>query len=142
MSAPGVQFNSEGHVAYFHPTVRQYLQGIRDALASDNLPVAQQAFAQLTKTISLPGHGIIGQTGELTARVSEAMGVLGTALEAGDFSAARQAVGQLRVSAQSVADEQARKQQATPDERVSANGSDVSAGDSISQGGPTLNVRA
>ena len=105
--------------------------------------MAQQAFAQLSKATSLPGHGIIGQTGELAARVREAMGVLGIALEGGDLSAAQHAVGQLSLSVQSAAEEQAQKRQAPPVERVSANGSDVSAGDSgISEGGPSLSVRA
>jgi hypothetical protein len=139
MSAPGVQLSSEPYLTYFQPTIRQYLQGIRDAVASNNLPAAQQAFTQLAKVIPSPAPGTRVQTNEFAARISQGVQVLGEALQTGDLSAAQQAIAGLRVNIQSMSDEQGHRQQSVGTGVASDNGSDVSPTDGS---GLNLNVRA
>ena len=87
MSAPGIQLDSEPHLTHFQPTIRQYLQRIKEAVMSNNLPAAQQAFAQLRKSIPFPAQGSGGQRNELATRMNEGVQALGRALEAGELSA-------------------------------------------------------
>jgi|SRR5271165_4499076 len=135
MSAPGIQLSSEPQFTYFQPTIRQYLQGIRDAVGSNNLAAARQAFAQLTKAVPAPTQGVSGKADELAARVGQGMQALGQALETSDLAAAQQAVAGLRTSFQSISDEPVQNQRSVAEESGSSNG----AG---SDGGPNLSVRA
>jgi len=136
MSAPGIQLSSEPQLTYFQPTIRQYLQGIRDAVGSNNLAAARQAFAQLTKAVPAPTQGVSGKADELAARVGQGIQALGQALETSDFAAAQQAVAGLRTSFQSISDEPVQKQAIVAEESGSSNGAGVS------DGGPNLSVRA
>jgi hypothetical protein len=140
MSAPGIQLNSEPHLPQVQPTVRQYLQSIKDAVASNNLSAAQQAFAQLTKALPFPAQATSGETNEFATHISQGMQALGQALETGDLAAAQQAVGGLRTNMPSVPDAQAQRQSVAT-EPASEIGSDVSSEDG-SSAGPNLNVRA
>lgn len=142
MAAPGIQLNSEPQLTYFHPTIRQYLQGIKEAVMSDNLPAARQAFAQLTKAVPSPSQGSSGQTSKLATSVSEGLQAVGKALEAGDLSGVGQVVGALRRDIESMAVRPAPQQQSVAAELPSSNGSDVSAVDgSSSELGSSVNVR-
>jgi len=136
MSAPGIQLSSEPQLTYFQPTIRQYLQGIRDAVGSNNLAAARQAFAQLTKAVPPPTQGASGKADELAARVGQGMQALGQALETSDFAAAQQAVAGLRTSFQSISQEPVPKQPSVAEESGS------STGGGVSDGGPNLSVRA
>jgi len=139
MSAPGIQLSSEPYRTYFQPTIRQYLQGIKDAIASNNLPAAQQAFADLRKAIPSPAQGTSGHANELATSVGQGLQALGQALETGDLTAAHEAVGGIRANIQSMSEGQPLKAAIE-----SASGvSDASPAEgTISEGGPHLNVRA
>lgn len=133
MSAPGIQLNSEPHLPAVHPTVRQYLQGIKEAVMSDNLPAAQQAFAQLKKAVPSPSQGSSGQNNDLATRISQGLDAVGKALQAGDLTGARQAVGELRQNFQSASNGQVGQ----------SSGSDISTEDGGgSDSGPSLNITA
>jgi hypothetical protein len=138
MSAPGIQLNSEPHLPQVQPTLRQYLQSIKDAVASNNLSAAQQAFAQLTKALPFSAQAS-GETNEFAAHISQGMQALGQALETGDLAAAQQAISGLRTNMQPLPDAHA-QQQSVAAEPVSENGPDVSSEDG-SGAGPNLNVR-
>jgi len=71
MSAPGIQLSSQPYLTYFQPTIRQYLQSIKDAVVSNNLPAARQAFTQLSKAIPSPAQGNSGETHEFAVRISQ-----------------------------------------------------------------------
>ncbi len=138
MSAPGVQLNSAPHITYFQPTIQQYLQGIKEAVMSNDLPAAQKAFAQLTKALPLPSPG--GKTSEV-AGIGEGLQAIGNALEAGDLSGAGEAVAALRQSFQSESNGRPHQQQIPVAESPSTS-SDASSGDSpSSEQGPNLSVR-
>jgi len=140
MSAPGIQLNSTPHLIYVQPTIEQYLQGIKEAVISNNLPAAQQAFTQLTKAVpSSQGSG--EQANELATRISQGLQAVGNALAAGDLSGAGQAVSELRQNIQSASAGQADQQPAVTTS-PSLSGSDVSSSDnSSSDPGPNLSVR-
>jgi ribosomal protein S20 len=141
MSAPGIQLNSQPQLTYVQPTLRQYLQSIKEAVMSNNLPAAQQAFAQLQKALPSQSQGSAGQTNEAATRISQGLQAVGTALEAGDLSGAEQAIGELRQNIQSASDGQAHQQKSVA-EPVSSNGPEVSLEDgNSSDSGPNLNVR-
>jgi len=141
MSAPGIQFSSEPHLTYFQPTIQQYLQSIRDAVGSNNLAAARQAYAQLTKTVPVPAQGAGENANELAARVEQGIQALGQALETSDVAAAQQAVAGLRTSMQSMFEEHGRKPPSVAAE--SGPGNAVSPRDgAVSDGGPNLSVRA
>jgi hypothetical protein len=143
MSAPGIQLSSQPLVTYFRPTIRQYLQGIKDAVALNNLPAARQAFAQLTKAVPSAAQRTSAQASELPTRVAQNMQALGSALEAGDHSAVQQAVAELRANLQSMSDEQGQQRQSAAAEPVAASGSEGAHADgSISEAGPNLSVKA
>jgi len=143
MSAPGIQLSSQPLVTYFRPTIRQYLQGIKDAVASNDLAAARQAFAQLTKAIPSAAQPSSVHVSEPSTRVGQNMQALGNALEAGDHSAAQQAVAELRINFQSVAEEQGPKRQSPAAEPAAASGSEGAHPDgSISEAGPNLSVKA
>ena len=139
MSAPGIQLNSAPLITYFQPSIRQYLQNIKEAVMSNNLPAARQAFAQLTKAVPTSSQGSGAQANELAARVSQGLHALGSALNAGDLSRASQAVGELRQNIQSASDRQAEQPRTVVTESPSQNGSDVSA--RSSEPGSKLSVR-
>jgi|SRR5271166_67375 len=140
MSAPGIQLSSQPYLTYFQPTIRQYLQSIKDAVVSNNLPAARQAFTQLSKAIPSPAQGNSGETHEFAVRISQGVQDLGQALEAGDLGAAQHAVGGLRTEIQSISDAQSRKQESVAEETASSTG--PAEDGSIAGGGTNLNVRA
>jgi hypothetical protein len=141
MSAPGIQLNSEPQLTYVQPTLRQYLQSIKEAVMSNNLPAAQQAFAQLQKALPFASQGSGGQANEAATRISQGVLAVGNALEAGDLSGAEQAIGELRQNIQSASDGQAGQQKSVAGP-VSSNGLEVSPEDgNNSDSGPKLNVR-
>jgi hypothetical protein len=143
MSAPGIQLSSQPALTYFHPTIQEYLQSIKEAVISNNLPAARQAFAQLTKAIPSSVQSGSGETNEFASRISEGMRALGQALETSDLATAQQAVGGLRTSLQSMSDAHSSQPQGAAEESASGNTSDVSPGDGgIAGGGINLNVRA
>lgn len=140
MSAPGIQLSPEPHLTYFQPTIRQYLQSIKDAVASNNLPAAQQAFAQLAKAVPAPARGS-SATNEIAARISQSMQTLGQALETSDLAAAQQAIAGLHRNIQSMSDHQGGEQASVTVEPGA--GSEVSSIDGgILDAGSGLNVRA
>ncbi len=139
MSAPGVQLNSAPHLTYFQPTIQQYLQSVKEAVMSNDLPAARQAFTQLTKAVPLPSRG--AQASEVATRISQGLQAVGNALEAGDLSAAGQAVGELRQNLQSAPNSPADQQQSAVAESPSRDASDVSPSDNSSPEGPNLSVR-
>jgi hypothetical protein len=141
MSAPGIQLNSEPQLSYFQPTIQQYLQGIKEAVMSNNLPAAQQAFAQLQKAVPALAQTSGGQSNAFAARISEGVQAVGTALAAGDLSGAEQAVSQLRQSFQSAPDRQAGQQQSVAAESVSTDEPAGSSEDDSSDSGPSVSVR-
>jgi hypothetical protein len=73
MSAPGIQLNSTPHLIYVQPTIQQYLQGIKEALVSNNLPAARQAFTQLTKAVPSSSSGSGEPTSEFATRISQGL---------------------------------------------------------------------
>ena len=92
MSTTGVQLNSQAQFTYFHPTIREYLQGVREGLSSNNLAAAQRDFARLNKALqSSTGDGASASA----SLISQGLQALGKALEAGDLSGAAQALGEL-----------------------------------------------
>jgi hypothetical protein len=99
MSTTGVQLNSQAQFTYFHPTIREYLQGVREGLSSNNLAAAQRDFARLNKALqSSTGDGASASA----SLISQGLQALGKALEAGDLSGAAQALGELPPNIQSV----------------------------------------
>jgi hypothetical protein len=145
MSAPGIQLNSTPHLIYVQPTIQQYLQGIKEAVISNNLPAARQAFSQLTKAAPSSSQGSGDQANELATRISQGLQAVGNALAAGDLSGAGQAVSELRQNIQSASTGQADQQPAVTTS-PSLSGSDVSSNasssdDSSSDPGPSLSVR-
>jgi soluble cytochrome b562 len=135
MSAPGIQLILESHVTYFQPTIREYLQGIRDAVASNNLSAARQAFAQLAKAIPVSAQRAGGRANELPTHMSQGMQLLGRALDASDLAAVQHAVVELRASIQSMSDEHGHQ--------GPVNASDAFAVDGgVSDTGHSLNVKA
>jgi|SRR5580658_36108 hypothetical protein len=139
MSAPGIQLNSTPHLIYVQPTLQQYLQGIKEAVISNNLPAAQQAFTQLTKAVSSQGSG--DQSNELATRISQGLQAVGNALAAGDLSGAGQAVTELRQNIQSTPAGPADLQPGVTTS-LSLSGPDVSSSDNSSlSAGPTLSIR-
>jgi hypothetical protein len=142
MSAPGIQLNSQPHLTYFQPSIPQYLQSIKEALMSNNLPAARQAFAQLKKAIPSPSQASGGRTNEVGAGIGQGLHAVGKALEAGDLSGAEQAVGELRQHFPAASDGQPHPQQGIAAESTANNAPDVSSEDgSSSDSGPNLNVR-
>jgi hypothetical protein len=142
MSAPGIQLNSEPQLTHFQPTIRQYLQSVVEAVMSNNLPAAQQAFAQLTRNIPSPAAASGSQKTELATRVQQGVQVLGKALETGDLSAAQQAVGELGAGIPSVFDGPGGPKQSVPSEPAVGNVSSVPLVEDSSPGrGSNLNVR-
>lgn len=87
MSAPGIQLGSGAQLAYFEPTVRQYLQQLIEAVTTQNLTTAGQALARLEEAVHASGSSV--QILSDLQRVS-------AALHSGDLSAAGQAVDQLQ----------------------------------------------
>jgi hypothetical protein len=139
MSAPGIQLSSAPQLTYFQPTIQEYLQGIKEAVMSNNLPAAQQAFAQLTKAVPSPSQGSSGQANELATRTSQSLQAVGNALEAGDLAAAGLAAAELR---QNISSAQAAQQQSVAAESVSLSSSDASSSDdSSAEPGPNLSLR-
>ncbi len=142
MSAPGIQLNSTPHLTYVQPTIQQYLQGIREAVMSNNLPAAQQAFTQLTKAAQSSPQGSGEQGSELAMRISQGLQAVGNALASGDLSGAGQAVSELRQNLQSVSDGKADKPSGVIADSASLGGSESSSSDdSSSDAGPNLSVR-
>ncbi len=137
MSAIGTQLNPEPQLTHFHPTLREYLQSLKTALAAKDLPAAQQAHAQLTKTVQSAAQG---QTGETAIRTHRGLQDVGKALEAGNIPGAAQAVDELPQDFRSIfAAGQAQPQDVA--ELASGNSSDVSATvDSNPATGSNLNV--
>jgi hypothetical protein len=137
--------NSTPQLIYVQPTIQQYLQGIKEALVSNNLPAAQQAFTQLTKAVpsSSPASG--EPTSEFATRISQGLQAVGNALAAGDLSGAGQAVTELRQNIQSAPAGQSDQQPAvttSPSLSGSDASSDVSSSDHSSpDAGPSLSVR-
>jgi hypothetical protein len=92
MSTTGVQLNSQAQFTYFHPTIREYLQGVREGLSSNNLAAAQRDFARLNKALQSSTADGASASASL---ISQGLQALGKALEAGDLSGAAQALGEL-----------------------------------------------
>ena len=61
MAAPGIQLNSQIQLTYFQPTVDQYVEKIKQAVASQDKTAAEQALEQLEKAV--PGAGQTGGNG-------------------------------------------------------------------------------
>jgi hypothetical protein len=139
MSAPGIQLNSEPHLPHFQPTVRQYVLGIQEAVASNRLPVAQQLLTRLSKAISTAGPGN-ADSAEAAARIQQSVQALGKALQAGDVAAAQASVRELRQNVQGVSVEQAHLQPTVSTGVPASNGQEVAPADNSSET-PTLNVR-
>ncbi|MFY9647683.1 MAG: hypothetical protein WAK29_21060 [Terriglobales bacterium] len=138
MSATGVQLSSELSLTYFHPTIREYLQDLKQAVGTENLPAAKQALAQLGKAIPSEAQG---QGGGHATSISQALQDAGTALEAGNFSGAEQAVGQIHDGLQSISAEQKGQAPVAADSTAQTS-TDVSSEDgNDSEIGPNLNVR-
>lgn len=97
MSAPGIQLSSDARVAYFEPSVRQYLQEIQQQVASNNLPAALQTFEQLDKTVhSSVSANAKKADNQFSTQLAENLQNVGKALESGDLTGAAQAVNALR----------------------------------------------
>jgi hypothetical protein len=141
MSAPGIQLNSQPQLTYFQPTVRQYLQSIKEAVMSNDLTAAQQAFAQLIKAAPSLSPGSGEQAIELATRVSRGLQAVGSALKAGDLPGAGEALGELRQTIQPVAEHPAVEQSVVA-ELASQNSSQVPSDGPSSDQGPNLSVRA
>jgi hypothetical protein len=140
MSAPGIQLNSEPHITVVQPTIQQYLQGVREAVMSNNLAAAQQAFAQLQKAIPSPAQESGGRSNAFAARISQGVQAVGNALEAGDLPGAEQAVAELRQSFQSASDRQASQQRVAAESVSSSAPANSSEDDSGSDSRPKLSV--
>ena len=91
--AAGVQLTSGVHMAYFQPTVDQYLKKVEQAIAAGDLAGAQQALAQLKKAAAKAGDGSAG-----AARQDANLEDVGAALGNGDLAQAEKAVSDLRRS--------------------------------------------
>jgi hypothetical protein len=143
MSVPGIQLDSAPYFSYFQPNVRQYLQGIKEAVISGNLPEAQQAFDRLNSLVPASPDPASGRTTELTNQITLGLQTLGNALDGGELPAARQAVEDLSQSFQSISHVQAGQQANAPAEPALPTGTDGSGGESeSSSSGPVLNVVA
>jgi hypothetical protein len=93
MATSGVELKSGPQLTQWHPTIQEYLQGVRQAVLSNNLAAAQQAFTRLQKALgSAPSAGV--------ERIGESVQALGQVLEAGDLPGAEQALGTLRLELQ------------------------------------------
>lgn len=97
MSAPGIQLGSAGRLTFFEPSVRQYLQQVEQAVVSQNLTAAQQAFAQLEQRVrALTPSTVRTSASQFPVRSVGELGNVGAALESGDLSAAGRALAELR----------------------------------------------
>jgi hypothetical protein len=123
MSSNGIQLNTQAELTYFHPSIREYWQSIRDAVVSNNLSEAEQAFTQLRKAIESLAQE---QTSEPAQRISQGLQDVGQALEAGDLSSAAQALGKLSANIASMSQEQSKPQEDLAAESVSSTGTAVS----------------
>lgn len=104
MHTNGIQLNSESPLQYFHPTLDEYWQNIKDAVASNNWSAAQQAFALVREFMRSAAHG---QTGAPVVPINQSLENVAKALETGDLSAAASAITDLQENMQSMAREQA-----------------------------------
>jgi len=93
MAAPEVQFNSEQHLAYFEPTVDQYVKKLEQAVASNDLSSAQQALANINKAISAPSSGSNGTASQHSQQISADLESIGAALQSGDLASAANVLG-------------------------------------------------
>jgi hypothetical protein len=70
MHTNGIQLNSESPLQYFHPTLDEYWQYIKDAVASNNWSAAQQAFALVREFMRSAAHG---QTGAPVVPINQSL---------------------------------------------------------------------
>ncbi len=142
MSAPGIQLKPETHLPLVQPTIRQYLQSIKEAVMANNLPAAQKAFVQLQKATASANPASAGQPNAFAARISRGVEAIGSALEAGDLPGVEQALGEFRQNSASLTGSRASQPEGTAPEPVSDNSLDVeSEDDSSSNSGTNLNAR-
>src|SRR5208283_469769 len=96
MAAPAIQLNSSTSLELFHPSIREYVQGVEKALASGNPGASQLALASLTKpaqrAAGLPG----GNAGTTNSLIQQALEAAGTALGEGDLAQAGNILSGLR----------------------------------------------
>ncbi len=93
MAAPGIQLNSQIQLTYFQPTVDQYVEKIKQAVASQDKTAAEQALEQLEKAV--PGAGQTGGNGSASGasgKVTTALQYVRSAIEGSDFPTAGLAV--------------------------------------------------
>jgi len=132
--ATGVQLNPGVHLAYFQPTVDQYLKKIEQAITSGDLASAQQALAQLKKAAASTGQAGDAKGG--TARQGANLNDVSAALGSGDLAWAERAVSDLR-QALSSGKASSGKTRATDGERGADGASSSEAqGDSSETNGP------
>ena len=96
--AARVQLDPGIHLGYFEPTVDQYLKKIQQAVTTQDLSAAQQAFARLEKKMSTSAQPATGTGSQPSAQLLGDLGNIGAALGSGDLALAGQALNDLRNS--------------------------------------------
>ncbi|MFZ0480590.1 MAG: hypothetical protein WAL71_15730 [Terriglobales bacterium] len=100
MAAPGIQFNTAISFDLFHPSIREYMQGVEKAAASGDLAGAQAAFASLSKAAQTLTALPQGQAGIPHSLLQKAIEATGAALQEGDVAEAGTILARLRQAAQ------------------------------------------
>jgi hypothetical protein len=143
MAAPAIQLNSGTDFELFHPSIKEYVQGVEKAIASGNLEAAQLAHASLRKAAQTPAGLPGGQPGTPHSQIQQAIEAAGTALSEGDMPGASNILlglrqGALNSSATAEDSGQSEQNSAPPS---AAEGTDP-APDGASGAAPHLNVEA
>ena len=131
MSAPGIQLSSEAQFTYFEPSVRQYLQNVEQAVVSQNVATARQAFSQLDRTVraaALSSARVFGS--QHSEQVISHLQTVGAALESGDLPAAGRALNELQ-----------QHLSGSPAREAGQTGGDTPAENDSSESSRNLNVR-
>ena len=139
MSVPQVQLTAAARLAYFEPTVSQYLHKLEQAVSARNLAAARDALGRLEKMV--PTSSLSSTAGdEASVRIVSHLQDVGRALQLADMTKAAEALDPLRrlltnIPPESQSDSEEPEQEQSSDQDGSVRGS---ASDSRSQ----VNFRA
>lgn len=129
MSAPGVQLYSPVQGNYFEPDVRAYIQKIEQAVVSNNLAAAQQAFVQLDTLVHEYPPAASKAGGWQSPEAAKSVAAIGQALKEGDLDGAATALAGLRanlsVSASGTASTESQTPGQTSDEDTTPSSNNV-----------------
>ena len=125
----GIGPTSQTQLTYVEPSLREYLQNIRTAISSNDLPVAQQALALRSKATQSSASG---ETSPHATGVSQDLQSVGKALEAGDLSGTAQASDEFHQNTESISEVDTGQQAPVPESAPTKNTDTISWRASVS----------